>query len=407
MGELLPATKALLLEVLDGLNASDSDLPELRVSGSGLKGARYWWHGPKRQAFEGRRPRAQFDELRSAGYLRHLRGGTAGDFYAFTPAAFRLRDEVLRKSSPRSEKVRPIEPPVELQDAKSMASRLATLALQAVESLKALAEVSEINVFRNDPNSGAFFVPMDPNSWGELPREYVPLLASVREHTEAWLVAARLAIGTVSPEHLDEFDEHADSLRRIYIRGSAAKGPSVGSTAQLIELVDSDVAAQRRLIDHLPGAIEASQTLIVPDTNALLQDPRIEDWVLGDSALTIVVPQQVVVELDKKKIEGNESVAKKADSLIKRFREYGRRGDTFAGVTLAGPRQFRELPMTPDMTAMPPSLDPEHADDRILASALYLAARHLSSRVVLVTRDRNLQNKARLVGLPAVDVADL
>jgi len=152
------------------------------------------------------------------------------------------------------------------------------------------------------------------------------------------------------------------------------------------------------LIDGLPGAV---------DTNALLQDPALEDWVLGDEPATIVVPQQVVAELDSKKVDGNERIARKAESLIRRFREYGRRGDTLSGVKLSNNRLFRELPLTPDMSAMPESLDPAHPDDRILATAVALSARHISSRVVLVTRDRNLQNKARMLAIPAVDVSEL
>jgi rRNA-processing protein FCF1 len=36
-----------------------------------------------------------------------------------------------------------------------------------------------------------------------------------------------------------------------------------------------------------------------------------------------------------------------------------------------------------------------------------LTATHLSSRIVLVTRDRNLRNKARRYAVPAVDVSRL
>lgn len=103
----------------------------------------------------------------------------------------------------------------------------------------------------------------------------------------------------------------------------------------------------------------------------------------------------------------NRPVAEKAMQLIRRFKEYARRGDTFEGVVLAGKRSLRELPFSPDASQMPGELDSDHADDRILATALHLSALHLNSRVVLVTRDRNLQNKARFWRLPAVDVADL
>lgn len=92
MTELLPATQELLVEVLDGLDPADEHLPELRVGNPGRSGSRYWLYGFKNRSFEGRRPFAQFDELRVAGLLRKLRKTESGTFFAFTPAAFRFRD---------------------------------------------------------------------------------------------------------------------------------------------------------------------------------------------------------------------------------------------------------------------------------------------------------------------------
>jgi predicted ribonuclease YlaK len=45
-------------------------------------------------------------------------------------------------------------------------------------------------------------------------------------------------------------------------------------------------------------------------------------------------------------------------------------------------------------------LDPTVMDDRILGATLRLQVEHPRSRVVLVTSDLNLQNKADAVGLP-------
>ena len=68
-------------------------------------------------------------------------------------------------------------------------------------------------------------------------------------------------------------------------------------------------------------------------------------------------PQQVIAELDSKKVEGNPKIARKAESLIRRFREFERRGDTLSGVKLSDNRQFRESTLTPDVSAMPESFD--------------------------------------------------
>jgi predicted ribonuclease YlaK len=69
-------------------------------------------------------------------------------------------------------------------------------------------------------------------------------------------------------------------------------------------------------------------------------------------------------------------------------------------------RASREVSLHPDMSEFR-ELDAAHADDRILATALVLAYRELQSTVLLITRDRNLADKARQFELPAVDVADV
>lgn len=218
MAELLPATQALLLELLEGLDSASADLPEVRVSAGGRHGSRYWLHGRERKSFDGRRPVAQFDELRAAGYLRKLRSESSGVYYGFTPAAFQLRDELARTlAPPKPARTRPDAPPPELLNAASMRDELQQRADRAMESLVALAEVSGIKTFQNDPASSAFYLPKNPHRWLGLDREHIPLLGPAREYAEAWLVTARLVVATAAPEHLDDFDEGAATLRRVYI----------------------------------------------------------------------------------------------------------------------------------------------------------------------------------------------
>jgi rRNA-processing protein FCF1 len=411
--DLLAGTKQLLLELVGDLDQADSHLPTVRIAGPGRHGVRCWHWGAQKRELDGRKQPAQFDELRAAGYLRELRkGNNSGEvFYAFTPAAFQLRDQELRRSAPSPARTRPVDPPPEITDALCGSVRLRQLAEAARDSLLALAKVSPINTFRNDPSSGVVIIPRNPFSWRELSREDIPLLGAARHNTEAWLDGARRVLAVAAPEHLGQFDELADDLRTLYIRGEDSTGPNRGSQERIGDDAQDAVNLQLGLIERLPGAVEPSRLIVMPDTNALLQDPAIEDWVLveGNEPVTIVIAQIVVTELDRKKIDGNASVARKAESLIRRFDEYGRRGDTLApdGVRLRGSVRFRELPLAPNMSLMPGGLDPAHADDCALAAAISLTATHLSSRIVLVTRDRNLRNKARRYAVPAVDVSRL
>ena len=408
MPQLLVAAERLLVEILEGLDVADANPPELRVGTAGRRGSRFWLIGTKRKAFPERRPAALFDELRSARLLRKLRTDSSGTYYAVTRDAFAYRDRLQRPAtSAPLQRARPDEPPPELTGAESRLVTLRSLAASAEDRLVTLAEASTITEFQNDPNSGIFYVPIHPWTWDPLDPAAVPTLGAARDASHRWSETGRLTISIAAPEHLEEFDEHIETCQRVLVRSKGAAGPPASTPAGVVTAVESAIARQVALMEGLPGAVEPSETMVVPDTNALLQDPNLEEWVLGNGPVAITIVPQVITELDEKKAHGNEGVARKATSLIQRFKEYGRRGDTFDGVKLAGPRLFRERALTPDMGLMPDSLDASHADDRILAASLHLASTHLSSRVVLVTRDRNLQNKARFAKLPAVDVADL
>ena len=68
---------------------------------------------------------------------------------------------------------------------------------------------------------------------------------------------------------------------------------------------------------------------------------------------------------------------------------------------------MREVPVDADMRNTLSWLRAGHEDDELLASVLELKWRDLSAEVVLVTRDRNLQNKARFARVDYVDVEDI
>jgi predicted ribonuclease YlaK len=114
----------------------------------------------------------------------------------------------------------------------------------------------------------------------------------------------------------------------------------------------------------------------------------------------VLVPQ-VLRELDALKMRRD--IGPKAESVIRRIKEYARRGDSFVGVPIAGAMQMREVAIDPVMSDTLPWLQAGHADDQLLASVLELRCEDLNAVVALATRDRNLQNKARLARCPYLD----
>jgi len=155
-----------------------------------------------------------------------------------------------------------------------------------------------------------------------------------------------------------------------------------------------------RLYDPIGG-----EFCYVPDTNALLHNTQLEEWVFGGSpAFTLVLTPSVLSELDDLKVRGNDKVQPKAEKLVRQIKEYSRRGDLTEGVTLTKDRsRIRALAVEPDMKHTLSWLDRDNNDDRFIASFLEVMRQHPRSVVVLVSRDVNVHNKANFALMPVVD----
>lgn len=401
VGSLLPSQEELLCEIVDAVRDAQPDNPQLRVTTGGRIGARVFLHGRQTSELGARRPHADIAGLSAEGYLRKLSSTTGNDYYAVTPDAHAQRDKIASRESSRRdpEKQRPSAVAPEFAMARSLIDCLRDLASKARAKLDALLDVSAIEQWER----GSGIIAPGPARWEPLAQEHRPLLGEAREQLEHWLSVSRRVFVTLAPEHLPEFDDSAKRLNVAVVRSSRSRGPGASDIGGVREHIHEALDRQLALLDELPAAHRPEATLIVADTNALIADPDVEHWVVPEPA-TIVVPAQVVAELDKKK--NDPAIGAKVTSLIKRFKEYGRRGDPRQGVKLAGELRFRELAFQPDLSELA-MLDPSHADDRVLATAVQLAHCELTSVVVVVTRDRNLFNKARQLDLTAVQVEDV
>jgi PIN domain len=152
------------------------------------------------------------------------------------------------------------------------------------------------------------------------------------------------------------------------------------------------LGAVRSLDDASEGSV-----LLVPDTNALLFNPDLAKWIIPEfPRFTLVLVPAVLSELDHLKINHhNQVVRRKSEGLIRRIKEYRRRGSLTDGVlVLKDTISIRALAVEPHVSTALPWLDESSTDDRLLASTFEIMRSHSRSVVVLVTRDINLQNKA-------------
>lgn len=200
----------------------------------------------------------------------------------------------------------------------------------------------------------------------------------------------------------DEFVGHNAIITQVIERaGMTWQSEPRYYLEQAIKSLDMQVAQVGDLHDPSEG-----KAIYVPDTNALLFNPYLETWRFADwPQFTLVLTPTVLSELDQLKVNHRvEEVRNKAEGLIKRIKEYRRRGRLTEGVTLVGGvSDLIALAVEPNMSKSLPWLVPDNKDDRLLAGVVEVMRSHVRSEVALVTRDINLQNKAEFAGLPFIE----
>jgi hypothetical protein len=282
-------------------------------------------------------------------------------------------------------------------------------AVELIESYRASLQ-SQLREFLLDRSSlrqheisrpGLIIVGPD-HSWMALDPDGRALQAKLlREHSRfASLVQTLLRL---SPEHVRRDAAKATEVVHAIIEQSERTYTRTTEEAldEALEALREQVEAVEALYDPAPG-----EPVFVPDANAVIWNPDLEQWTFDAAPrFSIVLTSTLLGELDDLKMpRRGESVREKAEGAIRRIKEYARRGDIYAGVPLKADRStVRMTAAEPDFENTLPWIDPTIKDDRLLAACLEIVREHPHSPVVLVTRDVNLQNKARHAGIPFVE----
>ncbi|ASB50422.1 hypothetical protein CDL62_15790 [Alkalitalea saponilacus] len=157
-------------------------------------------------------------------------------------------------------------------------------------------------------------------------------------------------------------------------------------------------------------ANENIKTVIVPDTNSLIQYPEPISYksISQSENYEFIILPTVLSELDKHKItHRNEEFRKKVTSVIKRLKGYRNQGDVLTGVTVNRNITLKMIATEPNFEKSLSWLDPQNNDDRIIANVLELQVSNPSDNIIFVTSDINLQNKAELANLNPFDTDEL
>ncbi len=157
-----------------------------------------------------------------------------------------------------------------------------------------------------------------------------------------------------------------------------------------------------RLID----TSKEDKWILIPDTNALIFAPDVSQYhkVAGVVEYTIIIFPTVTQELDGLKVNHRDAQFRdKVKSVIRRLKGLRQQGNLLKGVTVNKTITVRMEAKEPNFKHTLGWLDPSNNDDRIIANALELQRTCPSDKVVLVTGDINLQNKAELAKLPCAE----
>ena len=169
----------------------------------------------------------------------------------------------------------------------------------------------------------------------------------------------------------------------------------------------------KELIDKIISTLSdffsttSASTLVVPDTNALMAKPDIERWSFTDvEHFTLILVPTVLAELDYQKVNHrNAEVREKASKIIRKIKEYRRRGSLHQGVEIVtGSISLRSVATEPEMSKTLSWFDSGNADDRFLATVLEVMRKHPNDKVIIVTADINMQNKAEMAAIPFSEV---
>lgn len=262
-----------------------------------------------------------------------------------------------------------------------------------------LLDISTIKEFRNDPDSGVFFI-TPTYYWGETDEHQKLLQMQLVKDYSAWIEHFRLLFGSASQEINHEIDEiHEFIISWIEKESSWAVPSSIGEAKTLFR---EKVVVIYELLNLLDKT-DKPEIIVVPDTNSLIALPDMTQYasVAGQPKYTVVIVPAVLAELDNLKIVHREQDFRdKVNSVIKRIKGLRTQGSLLKGVTVNKTVTVKMIATEPDFKETLTWLHSENADDQIIASVLEIQKENPSNIVIITTSDINLQNKAEMANLP-------
>ncbi len=273
----------------------------------------------------------------------------------------------------------------------STAARLQSDVYSITERLADL--IRELPVKRFE--TGGMVVILAPDYyWGEVTAEQRHTQLAIKRDYVEWFEILRSVFRTPT-DHLNQEIQEADVEFRKWIE--LGQNRSIDSDREVTEKrLRNDAERFVKLLKSLTAG-PVSEIILIPDTNSIVgkPDPTQYETIAKSESFVFLLLPAVLAELDKLKNHyRNPDFREKVNKVITRIKGWRNQGELHRGITVNKTITVRAVASEPDMQHAPTWLKENNRDDQIIAAVLGVQSSNPAARIVLITGDTNLLNKA-------------
>lgn len=286
----------------------------------------------------------------------------------------------------------------------TMISRL-QLELDNITS-KVASLIKDLPIKRLDSSGPIIHIGFPEYYWGETPTAQLKEQLEIQRQYDTWFDTFKFLFFD-APDDLNKKIDEADQLLRNWI-GLGSNWSISYNRTENEERLRSDAKRFLDLLAVLEGD-GSSEVILIPDTNAIIREPDPSRYqaITRCKAFVFLLIPTVLTELDSLKTNHQcNDFRKKVRKVIARIKGWRNQGHLPNGVTVSGSITVRSIAAEPNMELAPGWLNSNTPDDKIIASVFNVHTRFPSARVVLVTGDINLMNKADAAGIEASELVE-
>ena len=254
--------------------------------------------------------------------------------------------------------------------------------------------IRELPVEFFDTNGRSVVIIAPKYYWGKASVEQRNAQLAIKRNYEKWFELFQSVLSGAT-DHINRQVQKADQGVRQWIELGGNWSLSPDREVNERKLRD-DAGKFFQILDILE-AEPVNEIILVPDTNSIVSEPDPTQYrkVGGGNSFIFLLLPTVLAELDElKNLHRNPDFREKVKKTISRIKGWRKQGSLNEGITVSQTITVRAIANEPDMQNVPSWLDENNNDDRIIASILKVQSAHPTARVILVTGDINLLNKA-------------